>query len=268
MKTDYYLRASLALDLSVEEWNKTIPTPDSLKLHLNEDCYVLLSEIENRMGIRFRPDEFHEAYDSFDTEVAPRASRERTIRAFHDEDVTCFYESVDIDDLTKKFDADAHTPKRIRIFFYEKEVQPEELTDDLFEQFTILAERMGIEYCAPYQSNVDVFQSIRQAYNKKERRLQPLSKEQLFTVPIRRAGIIKGLAASGIGIAVSTGIAIVGRLLTKAPDWRIKVAGALLVGLSGVTGIVFRQQAAVVAEHSYSNPILADSGEEIHYAAE
>ena len=266
MKTDYYLRASLPLELSVEEWQKTIPTADALKLYLNEDCYILLSDIENRLGIKFRPDEFHEAYDSFDTEVAPRASRERTVRAFHEEDVTCFFESVDIDDLTKKFDDDAHTPRRITVFFYEKEVHPEELTDDLFEQFTILAERMGLEYCAPYQSNVDVFQSIREAYNKKERRLQPLSKEQLFSVPIRRAGIIKGLAMSGIGIAVSTGVTLIGRFLTKMPDWRMKALGALLVGLSGVGGVVFRQQAAVVAEHSYSNPILADSGEEIYYA--
>lgn len=266
MKTDYYLRASLPLDLRVEEWQKVIPTADALKLYLNEDCFVLLSDIENRMGIKFRPDEFHEAYDAFETEVAPRASRERTVRAFHDEDVTCFFESVDIDDLTKKFDADAHTPRRIAVYFMEKEILPEELTDDLFEQFTILAERMGIEYCAPYQSNVDVFQSIRKAYNKKERRLQPLSKEQLFSVPIRRAGIIKGLAASSIGIAVSTGLSLVGRFLTKAPDWRVKALGAILVGLAGVGGVLFRQQAAVVAEHSYSNPILADSGEEIHYA--
>lgn len=266
MKTDYYLRASLPLDLSVGEWRKTIPTKDALKLHMNEDCYVLLSDIENRMGIKFRPDEFHESYESFDEEMAPRSSRERTVRSFHEEDVTCFYDSVDIDDLTKKFDQDAHTPRRIRVFFRETEVTPEELTDDLFEQFTVIAERMGIEYCAPYQSNVDVFQSIRKAYNKKERRLQPLSKEQLFSVPIRRSGIVKGLAASGIGIAISTGLTLLGQLFSKAPDWRIKAAGVLLIGLSGVGGVLFRQQAAVVAEHAYSNPILADSGEEIHYA--
>lgn len=266
MKTDYYLRASQPLDLRVMEWRKTIPTKDALKLHLNEDCYVLLSDIENRAGVKFRPDEFHEAHDSFDEEVAPRASRERTVRSFHEDDVTCFYDTVDIDDLTKKFDADAHTPKRIRVFFYEKEIMPEELTDDLFEQFAVLAERMGIEYCAPYQSNVDVFQAIRKAYNKKERRLHPLSKEQLFTVPIRRSGIVKGLAASSIGIAIATAITIFGNLLAKAPDWRMKAAGALLVGLASVGGVLFRQQAAVVAEHAYSNPILADSGEEIHYA--
>lgn len=266
MKTDYFLRASEPLEFTIEEWQKTIPTKDALKLHLNEDCYILFGEIENRLGIKFRPDEFHEAYDDFDREVAPRASKERTRRAFQEEDVTCFFEVVDIDDLTKKFDGDAHYAKKVKVFFFDKEVSPEELTDDLYDQFMIVAERMRFEYCAPYGSNVNVFEAIRESYQKKEQRLQPLSKEQLFSVPIRRAGIIKGLAISGLGIAVSTFARLFGRLLGASPDWRVKALGAVIAGVSGIGEALFRQQAAVVAEHSYSNPILAPSGEEIHYA--
>lgn len=267
MDHTYQLRASEAFDLTPDQWRYVIPTKDGFKLYLNEDVFVLFETLMDMAGGTFDVYGFFDAEETFETDWAPRASKERTSRAFRDGDVTCFLNPSDIDQLTQMFRKEVFLARSVRLFRLEEEVMPEELDDDHFEMFLAVAERLGVEYCLSYSENADLLGEIRKSYAKKEARLKPLSQEQLYSVPLRRQGIVKGLAKASGSIAVAIIATQVGHMLVKSPNWWVKAAGAVVIGLASVAGVLFKQQAAVVTEHAFSNPILADGGEDIHYAA-
>lgn len=268
MHNKSFLRSSRKFDFHPHEWGYIIPHTDGFLVHLSEDCAVLFKQLTANNGA------VYDVVTHFKTEKAweprdweARISKERTARAFREGDVTCFFDAVDLTKFQEYFATNAHTAQSVEVYLFDEAVTPEELDDDLFDRFMDLAERFGFEYCVSYAKNADVFKEISDSYRMKEARLRPLSEEQLYSVPLRRKGIVKALAQAAAGVAGSTLAAHAGQLLVKSPDWRLKVVGAIVVGVGTVATFWFGQQSAVVAKHAYTNPILTEGGGDIGYAA-
>lgn len=269
MKANYQLRCNKPFELTVDEWRATEPTPDSLKVYLSPDVCIEFREIKDSIGAIYRPDEKLSAEKDFAKRIQPQMSHQRIEQVFAEDgpSITAFYEIEEIDVMISLFRNQIYIANEIKVYVKDELVMPEELDDDYHDLFMEIVTRLGVEYCMTYSENADLFQAIQGAYDKKSRRLQPLGKEQLYSIPLRRRGLQKAFAMSAIGIAIMTFLSVTGAYLSRSHDRRAKIGGSLLVGISTVAAIIFKQQAAVVAEHAYSNPILADSGEDVHYAA-
>lgn len=268
MNANYQLRCNKPFDLTVDEWRATEPSPDSLKVYLSPDVYIEFCDIKDSIGAAYRPDEKLSAEKDFAKRIQPQMSHERRKQVFAEEgpSITAFYELGEIDAMIGIFRNQIYISNEVKVFLNGTQVMPEELDDDYHDLFMEIVMRMGVEYCMPYSENADLFKAVQEAYDKKSRRLQPLSKEQMYSIPLRRKGLQKGFTMAAVGIAIMTFLSVTGAYFSRSQDRKMKIGGSILVGVSSVLTIIFKQQAAVVAEHAYSNPILADSGEDVHYA--
>lgn len=256
-----HLRATVPMRFGGDEWRRVEPHETFFRLHITPEFALDFGNLESIEEVYY-PTMHLNPVDEFKEEITAQISPERIKRAcLPTSDSSVFFNSAKVDEMMNLFREKKYISGEIHVVYLGERVTPQELPDnyhDIYLEYTVEYE---MEYCVPLSANRDIFETIHAGYAIKEKKGLPLSKEQLYTVPLRKKHIQKGASVAAIGIAITTLLVVFGNHVTKAPDWRLKAVGALIVGVGSLAGIFFRQQAAVVAEHAYSNPLLTEKGE-------
>lgn len=257
------IRATKPLRLKPDEWRRIEPLEKGIRLYITPEFAIEFCSMSNVSGDTFYPPIYLDAVDDFENQVTIQVSGDRIQNALsNDSEKSVFFHYSDVDPLIKKFEEMKYVPHLVKVYYEGQHITPQELPDTYHGVFLDYALEYDFEYCAPFGENKDVFETIHASYAIKEKKLSRLSKQEMFGMPLRKKDIRNGAARTAFFLSVTAFGVAAGMLLTRVgPSIGLKIAGALLIGVSEVGSAFFRQQAAVIAEHAYNNPILKETGE-------
>lgn len=257
------LRATKPMRFKPDEWRRVEPLEQGIRLYIAPEFAIDFCKMSNVSGDTFYPPIYLEATDDFQNQITIQVSKDRIQMALEqDSNTSVFFHYSDVDPLIKRFEENHYVAHLVQIYYEGEHVTPQELPDHYHNVYLEYAIEYELEYCAPVSENRDIFETIHAGYAIKEKKMTRLSKNELFGMPLRKKVIRNGAARTALLLSLSAFGAAAGMMLARtSPNPYLKVAGALLIGVSEMTAAFFRQQAAVIAEHAFNNPILKETGE-------